>query len=138
MDAKDVVQESLFKAFRVIAARLPVSHSRCGKPGVHLVSLDEVGAGESLERGLEPLSIDQTSPEAELMAKTQAEQSRAAIAKVSPEVRETLVVRDIQRLEYREIAQITGTPLGTVMPCLARAPDQITTRKRRAAEIIRC
>jgi hypothetical protein len=35
--------------------------------------------------------------------------------------RDTLVLRDVQSLDYREIATITGVPIGTVMSRLARA-----------------
>jgi RNA polymerase sigma-70 factor, ECF subfamily len=37
------------------------------------------------------------------------------------EFREALVLRDMQGLEYREIAAVTGVPVGTVMSRLARA-----------------
>ena len=43
--------------------------------------------------------------------------------------RETLVLRDIQGLDYREIAQVTEVPIGTVMSRLARA-------RRRLIEMI--
>jgi len=41
------------------------------------------------------------------------------------EFREVLVLRDIQGLEYREIAGITGSPIGTVMSRLARARQKL-------------
>ena len=46
---------------------------------------------------------------------------RAQIEKLPPEFREVLVLRDIQGLEYREVAKITSVPVGTVMSRLARA-----------------
>ena len=39
--------------------------------------------------------------------------------------RETLILRDIQGLDYREIASITGVPIGTVMSRLARARGRL-------------
>jgi RNA polymerase sigma-70 factor (ECF subfamily) len=39
--------------------------------------------------------------------------------------RETLTLRDIQGLDYREIASITGVPIGTVMSRLARARGRL-------------
>ena len=41
--------------------------------------------------------------------------------------RETLVLRDIEGLDYREIAQATEVPIGTVMSRLARARRRMTT-----------
>ncbi|MGB9383257.1 MAG: sigma factor-like helix-turn-helix DNA-binding protein, partial [Pseudolabrys sp.] len=49
------------------------------------------------------------------------EQLRAAIAALPAPFRETLVLRDIEGLDYREIAEVTGVPTGTVMSRLARA-----------------
>ena len=45
----------------------------------------------------------------------------AAIAALPVEFREVLILREVQGLEYREIAQITSLPVGTVMSRLARA-----------------
>lgn len=59
-------------------------------------------------------------PEAELIAKTDAEHLRAAIAALPTPFRETLVLRDIEGLDYREIAETTEVPIGTVMSRLAR------------------
>jgi DNA-directed RNA polymerase specialized sigma24 family protein len=45
----------------------------------------------------------------------------AAIATLPTLFRETLVLRDINGLSYKEIAAITLSPVGTVMSRLARA-----------------
>ncbi len=45
----------------------------------------------------------------------------AAIAALPVAFREVLILRDVQGLEYREIAQVTSLPVGTVMSRLARA-----------------
>src|SRR5262245_66610720 len=61
------------------------------------------------------------TPEAALIAKTDAARLEAAIAELPVPFRETLVLRDVQGLDYREIAEVTKVPIGTVMSRLARA-----------------
>jgi DNA-directed RNA polymerase specialized sigma24 family protein len=53
---------------------------------------------------------DVETPEAALIAKTDAKLLDAAIAALPAPFRETLVLRDIQGLAYREIAEVTGVP----------------------------
>jgi RNA polymerase sigma factor (sigma-70 family) len=73
-----------------------------------------------LEHGGLDERYDET-PESSLIAKADAEQLRVAIAKLPAPFRETLVLRDIEGLDYREIAEATEVPIGTVMSRLARA-----------------
>jgi RNA polymerase sigma factor (sigma-70 family) len=61
------------------------------------------------------------SPEEALIAKASAAELELAIGALPPPFKETLVLRDITGLSYREIAEITSVPLGTVMSRLARA-----------------
>jgi RNA polymerase sigma factor (sigma-70 family) len=65
------------------------------------------------------------TPETALFTKIDAEQVRAAIAALPTPFRETLVLRDIEGLDYREIAQATEIPIGTVMSRLARARQRL-------------
>ena len=83
----------------------------------------EVESGK--ERG-EP-AID---PEAEMIARTNAKQLEKLIVALPIEFRETLVLRDLQGLGYREIAEVIGAPIGTVMSRLARARDRLMTAIR--------
>lgn len=45
----------------------------------------------------------------------------AALGELLPEFREVIVLREIEGLSYKEIALVTGTPIGTVMSRLSRA-----------------
>jgi RNA polymerase sigma-70 factor (ECF subfamily) len=65
------------------------------------------------------------SPEAgpELLAMQASESRRLneAIALLPEEFREVLILREMEDMSYREIAVVTGAPIGTVMSRLARA-----------------
>jgi RNA polymerase sigma-70 factor (ECF subfamily) len=61
------------------------------------------------------------SPEADLIAQADAELLQNAIADLPATFREALVMREFNDMSYREIAEATGAPVGTVMSRLARA-----------------
>lgn len=144
-DADDIVQEACVRAFRAIdgfadgSARAWVltivrntaftwlkQHRTQG-----VVGLDDLNASEQLqaEQGGNGAEAE-PSPEAELIAAADARQLGQMIAALPIEFRETLVLRDIQGLNYREIAEITGAPLGTVMSRLARARHRLIAQIR--------
>jgi len=60
-------------------------------------------------------------PERTLIALEDGERLRRAITALPAPLRETLVMRDVNGLSYRDIAEATGAPIGTVMSRLARA-----------------
>lgn len=135
-DAEDILQEACLRAYRAIDSYSGgnarawvltiVRHTAYSwlnkKRSSPLVSIDDLNFDEriSVEAGGQDTS-NETTPETELIAKADAAQLEKAIAALPLEFRETLVLRDLQGLEYREIAQVTGVPLGTVMSRLARA-----------------
>ena len=136
-DAEDVVQDASMRAFRAIrnyaggSARSWVlsivrntaySWLRKNRPAA-VVTVEDLEAVE-LEQA-NPGDRDGDNPEAALIAKADADQLRTAIAALPTAFRETLVLRDIEGLDYREIAQATEVPIGTVMSRLARARHQL-------------
>ncbi len=50
---------------------------------------------------------------------------RAALEALPPEFREALVLRELEGLSYKEIAEVAAVPVGTVMSRLARARRQL-------------
>ena len=50
---------------------------------------------------------------------------QAALQKLSPELREAVILRDLQELEYREIAQVLDVPEGTVKSRLNRGRAEL-------------
>ena len=50
---------------------------------------------------------------------------QGALQKLSPELRETVILRDLEELEYREIAQVLNVPEGTVKSRLNRGPAEL-------------
>ena len=136
-DAQDVVQEACLRALRAIggfsggnarAWTLTIvrntAYTWLGKNRpAKLVTVDDLEAveREQFTPGKAGAHASPATPETALIAKADAAQLEAAIAALPLQFRETLVLRDVQGLDYREIAAVTGVPVGTVMSRLARA-----------------
>ena len=143
-DAEDVVQDACLRALRGIGgysggnARAWVltivrhtAYSWLGKnrPAALMITddLEAVERDEFSRGGSGGAETAEPTPEAALIAKADAARLEAAIQKLPPPFRETLVLRDLQGLDYKEIAKVTGVPIGTVMSRLARARQRLMT-----------
>ena len=69
----------------------------------------------------EPLLSEEPSPEATAATASEGRRLNEVIALLPNEFREVLILREMEDLSYREIADVTGVPIGTVMSRLARA-----------------
>jgi RNA polymerase sigma-70 factor (ECF subfamily) len=67
----------------------------------------------------------QASPEAVLLRQHDDETIRRLVAALPQPFREAIVLREINELSYREIADVAGVPVGTVMSRLARARSML-------------
>jgi len=78
------------------------------------LSLEEETAGAREPR-------DPSDPEIELLRRADGETLRRALDQLPAPFREMIVLREIEGLSYRELAEVCDLPLGTVMSRLARA-----------------
>jgi RNA polymerase sigma-70 factor (ECF subfamily) len=65
------------------------------------------------------------TPEVQLIRSLDAAWLNAEIARLPVQYREVLVLRELEDLSYREIADVVDSPIGTVMSRLARARSQL-------------
>jgi len=131
-DAEDAVQECYLRAFRHFDSyRAPAM-----KPWLFAI-LRNVCRAEYARRATTPTSTiddvpesaDQTplwheaqqTPEAQLVKAKDTDTIHRMVAALPEPFRETFVLREIENLSYREIAQVAEVPVGTVMSRLARA-----------------
>jgi RNA polymerase sigma factor (sigma-70 family) len=136
-DAEDVVQEACLRAYRALAGTsvtnarawlLTIVHNtaytwlRKNRSGV-VVAVDNLESVELMQTTTSEAS--DATPEAAVIAKADGAQLEAAMQQLPALFREVLVLREIEGLSYREIAEVTGTPIGTVMSRLARARDRL-------------
>ncbi len=91
-------------------------------------------ATDSIEEQL-PMLEEKTAVESRtdslLAGREASELLQGALAKLSPELRETVILRDIEELEYREIAEVLNVPEGTVKSRLNRGRAELTRILRR-------
>ncbi len=129
-DAEDIVQEAAMRALAALETTIPLK-PRAWWLGVvrntaltwmarhrpkALAFVGDIDDVEAFDPG-DPAP----DPEAALIARDEGEQLRRAIADLPSPLRETLVLREIEELGYREIADATQAPIGTVMSRLSRA-----------------
>jgi RNA polymerase sigma factor (sigma-70 family) len=134
-DAEDVVQESALRAFRgiktfgavnarawslAIVRNTAFSWLAKNKPKT-LVSISDLGPVEQQQLEREgPRGERIETPEEIVLLKSDAEEVREALAQLPAQFREVIVLREMNQLNYRDIAEITNVPIGTVMSRLSR------------------
>ena len=131
-DADDVLQEASIRAFRfidqcrgdnpkgwflTIVRNAAFSWLRSNRLAELIVSADENGNPPDLAA----LAADPDTPESLMLESEARRDMDAAIRALPPAHREVLILREQEEMSYRDIAEITGMPIGTVMSRLARA-----------------
>ena len=131
-DADDLVQEAYLRAFRAFdgyrggdprAWFLRIVRTTCytwlQRSGAQAATSSEDGGADLVE------DDPATGPEAQAIRRADGEMLRRSLDELPLEFREAVVLREIEGLSYKEIADIAGVPLGTVMSRLARGRSQL-------------
>ena len=129
-DAEDVVQEASLRAFKywkgfsgrdcrpwLLAIVRNTYYSWIRKRSVQ-PELTEDGEIDDVDESM-------PSPETALLQNASREMLRAALEDLPAEFREAIVLREMEGLSYKEIADIATVPIGTVMSRLARARKRL-------------
>jgi RNA polymerase sigma-70 factor (ECF subfamily) len=139
-DAEDAVQEALLSAFKhleqfrrqsqmstwltTIVTNCALMHSRRRVRQIHL-SLDEPIGEERNDFTPERLAHRGLNPEDECLHSELGARLRRLVGKLSPRLRKTFQLRDVDGLTTSEAAHILGVPTGTVKAQLSRARGKL-------------
>lgn len=128
-DAEDVVQEAMLRAYRFF------ENFRGGDARAWLLQIVRNSCYTWLEKhrpsdfttefNEEVHHRPGADPEKLAMRSDEREQLTRALDLLSPRSREVIVLRELEGCSYKEIAEITGIPLGTVMSTLSRARERL-------------
>jgi RNA polymerase sigma factor (sigma-70 family) len=144
--ADDIVQESFLRAFRSFATYRGgdtktwllaivrncsfdwIKSSRRATGG-EMAGCETTGGQLDSSGPVDPDELPDSlhdNPEASLQRQNEIAAVRAMIQRLPEPFRSTLVLRELEELSYKEIAEMTGVPVGTVMSRLARARRMLT------------
>jgi len=129
-DASDVVQEAMLRALRFFGSFRGGSGKSWLLAIVRNTAIDWMRANRPAQilpaptddsDPFENIPAEGDDPEAALIRIGNRQQLDRLIAALPAEFRECLVLRELEELSYKEIAAVTGVPIGTVMSRLSRA-----------------
>ena len=130
-DADDAAQETFLRVYRSLDTYdTSRSFKPCLKRIAYNTSLNAVRAGRSRSRGRVdgdiPEVADQSPHQLEKMeAKQSATQVDDAVQTLPSELRATLLLRAVEGMSYKDIANTMGVKIGTVMSRLSRARERV-------------
>ncbi len=148
-DAEDLTQEVFLKMFRNLSSfdptkggfttwlttltrNLLVDNYRRTRLERSSDSLDETYDGEDdgPTKG-EKLADTRPSQEQHVAGLELRAQIQQALAQVSPDLREAVILRDLEDMDYKDIAEILGVPQGTVKSRISRGRAELAKLLKR-------
>ncbi len=132
VDTEDLVQESYLRAFKAFDA------FRGGNGRAWLLTIvrntwytwqkqdRRAGPAEAFDEELH--AVASQNPEALLCASADARLLQQALEELPLEFREVIILRELEGMSYKEIANLADIPIGTVMSRLARARERLQHR----------
>ena len=141
-DAQDLTQDVFIKMYRTLSSydsskgafvtwvttitrNLLVDHFRKTKQDRVTDSIDAASPHEDALPLSEQIQDQSAPPDARVRSREVGETVHAALAKLSPELREAVILRDLQDFDYREIATVLKVPEGTVKSRINRGRAEL-------------
>jgi RNA polymerase sigma-70 factor, ECF subfamily len=130
-DAEDIVQEAYLRAFKFFSGYyggdsrtwlLTIVRNTCY---TWLQQNRSLRLADPIEDKLDELGMDFSDPETLLMQNVDSEIVRQALQELPVEFREVVVLREMEDLSYKEIANVVDIPIGTVMSRLKRGRKRL-------------
>jgi len=133
-DAEDVVQEAYLRAFKHFGS----FHGSDGRPWLLAIVRNtcftwmQHNRSAQLTIGLDDqlheIESKDLNPEALLLQSADSQMVRQALEDLPVEFREVIVLRELEGLSYKQIADVAEIAVGTVMSRLARARKRLQQR----------
>jgi RNA polymerase sigma-70 factor (ECF subfamily) len=130
-DAQDVVQDAYLRAYRFFDG----FHGGDGRAWLLAIVRNTSRTLLRRDSGRETAAefdeaehskfCPSVGPEAQMIRQSTADAVRHCIEELPEEYREALVMRELEEMSYKEIAEAISAPMGTVMSRLARARARI-------------
>ena len=140
-DAEDIVQDAFLRAYRAFATfrgddikpwllaivrNVAYRWLAVRQRTSNVVSIEEAFNSRASDQSDQALAAwEEPSAEALLIGAQERALILDALAKLPPAFREVLVLREIEDLSYGEIADVIGSPIGTIMSRLSRARAEL-------------
>jgi RNA polymerase sigma-70 factor (ECF subfamily) len=123
-EAEDLVQEAYARALKGFAGFRPGTNFRAWMfqilRNAFLTSRTGKPVSVEIEEDSEVFA-DTRTPETVLINSTTQQQIQHALERLPAEYREVILLCDVEEMRYRDIAELLGIPLGTVMSRISRA-----------------
>jgi RNA polymerase sigma factor (sigma-70 family) len=138
--AEDVVQEAFLRALKYFASfrggsgrvwllqivrNVSHSHFKAERSRMEVPLGRQMGAAGEQDIGMD-VPDPGVGPEVTLMHRQELGQVNKALRALPVRLRECVVLRELEELSYKDIALITGVPIGTVMSRLSRARQALS------------
>lgn len=131
--AQDVVQDAVLRALGYLGSFRGGDARAWFLRIVRNVAYDglarqRTAGAQELGEAAESVADAADDPEAALLRRERGATLERCLEALAPELRECLVLKELEGLSYRQISEVTGVPIGTVMSRLWRARQALTAK----------
>jgi RNA polymerase sigma-70 factor (ECF subfamily) len=141
-EVEDIVQESFIKAYRALASfrgdsafytwlyRIAVNTAKnhLVSASKRPISLSQFEKNDDDDFQEDIFMSDAATPESELITKQIAETVNKSMNELPADLREAIMLREIEGMSYEDIADAMGCPIGTVRSRIFRAREAISEK----------